>query len=171
MNKLDEKILIELARKGDKEAFCQLLKEVEKKLLRVAYIISPEDAEDIIQETFLQAYLGIKKFKVNSTFYTWIYRIMMNIIYKKNRKKKVKFKYLVNRNGNKEDEELKEKLRIALKKLHPKFSQIITLFYFDGYSIKEISENLKIKEGTVKSRLFKGKKVLKKLIEKNEPFK
>ncbi|MCM8810260.1 MAG: RNA polymerase sigma factor [Candidatus Omnitrophica bacterium] len=169
-NNLNEKFLIVQAKKGDKEAFSQLIKQVEKRLFNVAYIINPEDAEDIVQDTFLQAYSSIKKFKGKSSFYTWIYRIMMNLIYKKYKRKKINFKKSIIKNENNKDEELKEKLRIALTKLHPKFSQIITLFYFEDYSIKEISEILNIKEGTVKSRIFKAKKYLKKFIEKNEPF-
>ncbi|MCM8772264.1 MAG: RNA polymerase sigma factor [Candidatus Omnitrophica bacterium] len=171
MENLKENILVKLAQSGNKEAFIALLKSVEKKLFRVASIISPQEADDIIQETFLQAYLSIKKFRGNSSFYTWIYRIMMNIIYKKNRRKKLVFKnYYSTSYLDNEDEELKERLRECLRKLHPMFSEIITLFYFEDYTIKEISELLKIKEGTVKSRLFKAKKLLKKMIEKNEPF-
>ncbi|MGC8976887.1 MAG: RNA polymerase sigma factor [Candidatus Ratteibacteria bacterium] len=165
---LNEEILISLAKKGNKDAFVSLIKSVEKKLYKVAKTISPEEAEDIVQETFLQAYLSIKKFKGKSSFYTWIYRIMMNTIYKKYRKKLPLIKNIANPVYS-NDEELKEKLRNALKKLHPKFSEVITLFYFEEYSIKDISKILNIKEGTVKSRLFKGKKVLKKLIE-SEPF-
>lgn len=164
MGNLNEKVLIEFAKGGSHEAFVSLLKNVENRLYKVAYTISPNEAEDIIQETFLQAYLSIKKFKCRSSFYTWIYRIMMNIIYKRNRKKRPLLKNinLIPQN----DEELKEKMRDALKKLHPKLNEIITLFYLEGYSIKEISQILNIKEGTVKSRLFKGKKILKKLLEK-----
>lgn len=169
MENLNENVLVSLAKKGNHDAFISLLKNVEDRLYKVAYIISPNEADDIIQETFLQAYLSIKKFKGKSSFYTWIYRIMMNIIYKRNRKKKPLVKNINITSQN--DEELKEKIRDTLKKLHPKLNEIITLFYFEGYSIKEISQILNIKEGTVKSRLFKGKKILKKLLEeKNEPF-
>ncbi|MCM8804672.1 MAG: RNA polymerase sigma factor [Candidatus Omnitrophica bacterium] len=163
MENLNEKVLVELAKKGNNDAFVSLLKNVENRLYKVAYVISPDEVEDIIQETFLQAYLSIKKFKGISSFYTWIYRIMMNIIYKRNRKKRplIKNVNIVFQN----DEELKEKVREALKKLHPKLNEVITLFYFEEYSIKEISKILNIKEGTVKSRLFKGKKVLKKFLE------
>lgn len=168
MPDINEKVLIELAKRGNKDAFVSLLESVENRLFKVAYTISPQDAEDIVQETFLQAYLGIKKFKGDSSFYTWIYRIMMNIIYKRYRKEKKIFKKI--KISPQTDEELKERIREALRKIHPKFSEIITLFYFEEYSIKEISQILKIKEGTVKSRLFKGKRILKKILEKNEPF-
>lgn len=165
---LKESILINLAKNGDKDAFISLIKNIEKKLFKIAYTLCPEEAEDILQETYLQAYLGIKKFKENSTFYTWIYRIMMNIIYKRNRKKPLFVK--IQKISSQNDEELKEKVRSALRKLPSKYSEVLILFYFEEYSIKEISEILSIKEGTVKSRLFKAKKILKKLIEKNEPF-
>jgi RNA polymerase sigma-70 factor (ECF subfamily) len=161
---LKENILINLAKNGDKEAFVSLIKNVEKRLFKIAYTISPEEAEDILQETYLEAYLGIKRFKGNSSFYTWIYRIMMNRIYKRNRKKsfKVKLQKIIPQN----DEELKEIIRSAIKKLPPKYNEVLTLFYFEEHSTKEISEILNIREGTVKSRLFKAKKILKKLIDK-----
>jgi RNA polymerase sigma-70 factor (ECF subfamily) len=161
---LKENILINLAKNGDKEAFVSLIKNVEKRLFKIAYTICPEEAEDILQETYLEAYLGIKRFKGNSSFYTWIYRIMMNTIYKRNRKKsiQVKLQKIIPQN----DEELKEIIRSALKKLPPKYNEVLTLFYFEGCSIKEISEILNIREGTVKSRLFKAKKILKKFVDK-----
>jgi len=161
---LKENILVNLAKKGNKDAFVSLIKNIEKRLFKIAYTLCKEEAEDILQETYLQAYLGIKRFKGNSSFYTWIYRIMMNTIYKKNRKKPFYIK--TQKNFLKNDEELKEMIRTALKKLPPKYNEVLTLFYFEGYSIKEISKILNIREGTVKSRLFKAKKNLKKLIDK-----
>jgi len=92
----------------------------------------------------------------------------MNRIYKRNRKKsfKVKLKKIIPQN----DEELKEIIRSALKKLPPKYNEVLTLFYFEEHSIREISEILNIREGTVKSRLFKAKKILKKFVDKKWTF-
>lgn len=171
----DEKKLVLLSRKGDTAAFSILLRSCEKQLRNTAYALCADEAEDLMQETFIAAFLSIKKFRMQSSFYTWIYRIMMNTAYKKFRRKK-RQKSFLNVLGRsicvKEEKDSpsfedgrKEKARAALARLPAIHREIITLYYLEELSLAEISENLSISEGTVKSRLFNARTLMKKIIE------
>ena len=84
--------LIKLAQLGSSTAFDKLTNKYWNKLfaLTTKYCKLEEDKEDIVQETFIQAWQNIKKFQANSTFFLWLSRIALNLIYEKRRKKKLK---------------------------------------------------------------------------------
>src|SRR5258708_39679840 len=86
----DESILLARARAGDAEAFGQLVEHYERKIYRLAKRITQndEDAEDVLQETFLKAYEHLPGFKGDSKFYTWVVRIAVNEALMKLRKRK-----------------------------------------------------------------------------------
>ena len=77
----EERQLIERARCGEVEAFMQLVREYEHRVFQLAYNLTRnrEDAADLAQETFLQAFRAIKSFRGNSSFYTWLHRIAVNL--------------------------------------------------------------------------------------------
>ena len=83
IEELQEKELIIKAQAGDLQAFSELIKIHEQRLLKVASIIIPGEQEDVLQETFISAFRGIKNFRGNSGFYTWLYRILLNNIYRR----------------------------------------------------------------------------------------
>src|ERR1700760_984939 len=86
----DESILVARAREGDTRAFGELVRRYEGKIFRLAQHITQnrEDAEDVLQETFLKAYEHLDQFQGNSKFYTWIVRIAVNQALMKLRKRK-----------------------------------------------------------------------------------
>src|SRR2546423_13215480 len=86
----DETEVLSLAREGDVEAFSELIARYEGKIFRLAQHITQnrEDAEDVLQETFLKAYEHLDQFQGNSKFYTWIVRIAVNQALMKLRKRK-----------------------------------------------------------------------------------
>src|SRR5690606_6076739 len=86
----DESMLVERTREGDTKAFSALVRRYESKIFRLAQHITQnrEDAEDVLQETFLKAYEHIHQFQGNSKFYTWIVRIAVNQALMKLRKRK-----------------------------------------------------------------------------------
>src|ERR1700682_3324629 len=86
----DEAPLLERARRGDAAAFTELVERYERKIFRLAKHITQndEDAEDVLQETFLKAYSHLDTFQGNSKFYTWIVRIAVNEALMKLRKRK-----------------------------------------------------------------------------------
>src|SRR5579859_7866347 len=86
----DESTLVTQAREGDTRAFAELVKRYEAKIFRLAQHITQnrEDAEDVLQETFLKAYEHLDQFQGNSKFYTWIVRIAVNQALMKLRRRK-----------------------------------------------------------------------------------
>ncbi|MDZ7379822.1 MAG: sigma-70 family RNA polymerase sigma factor, partial [candidate division KSB1 bacterium] len=72
--------LVELARKGNKEAFRELFERYQRKVMAIALgmVNNPEDAMEIVQDTFVRAYENLEGFKGESSFYTWLFRITVN---------------------------------------------------------------------------------------------
>lgn len=167
-----EKDLILKAKSGDAAAFSELIKSYENRLARVACIMIPGEYEDVLQETFISAFRSIKTFKGRSAFYTWLYRILLNHIYRRYRKHKKKSTLLEKMNRRQEHSHvqdsinreetliIKEKVRKAIRTLQPKYQEVVLLYYFEDKSLKDISKTLELKEGTVKSRLFKARQTL-----------
>src|SRR5450756_103952 len=87
---VDESTLVALTREGDPKAFTDLVRRYEGKIFRLAQHITQnrEDAEDVLQETFLKAYEHLDQFQGNSKFYTWIVRIAVNQALMKLRKRR-----------------------------------------------------------------------------------
>src|SRR4051795_6513129 len=86
----EEQALVERARAGDAEAFTELVQRYERKIYRLAKHITQndEDAEDVLQESFLKAYSHLDSFQGDSKFYTWLVRIAVNEALMKLRKRK-----------------------------------------------------------------------------------
>src|SRR6185295_18638195 len=87
---IDEAVLVSQAREGDMQAFSELVRRYEGKIFRLAQHITQnrEDAEDVLQETFMKAYEHLDQFKGDSKFYTWIVRIAVNQSLMKLRRRK-----------------------------------------------------------------------------------
>ena len=77
----EEKLLIEQAQSGDRMAFEELIRRHDREILRLAFHMlgNREEAREVFQETFLKAYRSLSRFRFESSFYTWIYRIATNV--------------------------------------------------------------------------------------------
>lgn len=158
------KVLVKKAKKGDGEAFVALVKQYEDVLYRTArrMLNNDEDAADAMQDAIVSAYENLHTLRKDEYFNTWLYKILLN---KCNRllNKKQNFVtldvYLLpeQRNGDFEHIELEE----ALNSLSEDYKTAFTLYYIVGMTTKEISAFLKEPEGTVKSRLSRGKSLLR----------
>lgn len=164
-----EKLLIKELKKGKEAAYRQIVTDYGNKLMKTCFLMlgSMEEAEDVVQETFIKVFEKIESFRENSGLYTWIYKIAINLSRDKLRKKK-DVVILDDEIIGSEDVEAyvennidKETLKQELFKLHPIYMEVMILFYFDEFSIKEISALLDEKEGTIKSRLSRGRNILK----------
>lgn len=160
---------ISLAKRGDKEAYVRLMRENKASMYRVAksILIIEEDVEDAVSETILKGYTGINKLRKEEYFKTWIIRILINecnLIYKKRKKEVFLEKAYIEtltEEENKKDFDLYEAVNLLDEDL-----RITTLlFYFEDMKYKDIAETLKVREGTVKSRLSRAKEKLYKLLE------
>lgn len=170
--------LIEKAKKGNKEAFTELVLYFEKDLYKIARtrLQSDDDISDVFQETVISAFKSIKKLKKNEYFKTWIIKILINncnSLY--TRRKNQKEYYLEELRGesgflneNNVDIIIDELSFDALiKSLDYDERIILTLYYAEGYTSKEIGEILKLNENTIKSKISRAKIKLKKMLKED----
>lgn len=180
--------LIDNAINGDINSFEKLIKEHQKFAYNVAlkYLKDPVDAEDATQESLIKAFRYLKSFNKNSKFSTWLYRIVINTCKDELRKhKKSQNNYSLNNEDNyidaiedesyeplknAENEELGENLHKAIEQLEVTYKDVIILCDMKDYSYQEISEILEIPLGTVRSRISRGRKKLRKIINEMELF-
>jgi RNA polymerase sigma-70 factor (ECF subfamily) len=175
----DEAPLLERARRGDAAAFTELVERYERKIFRLAKHITQndEDAEDVLQETFLKAYSHLDTFQGNSKFYTWIVRIAVNEALMKLRKRKSdKSVSLDEPTDTGEDtmvreiavweddpeqkysrEEIREILDKAVESLRPAFRTVFVLRDIEELSTEETAAALDISIPAVKSRLLRAR--------------
>ncbi|MCK9443701.1 MAG: sigma-70 family RNA polymerase sigma factor [Tissierellaceae bacterium] len=175
---MGEKTLIKNLKKKKEDAYIELVNLYGNKLLKTLYLMikDEKEAEDIVQETFIRVFKYIDGFKGDSSIYTWIYRIAQNIAKDRLSSRmatvhyedmEIEPEYVEDTLIGKIDREI---LREQLNNLKFIYKQVIVLFYFEELSIKEISEILDEKEGTVKSKLSRGRDLLRKALEKGGRF-
>lgn len=175
----DETGLVAQARHGDTEAFTELTEQYQRNIFRLAQNITQnrEDAEDVLQETFLKAYQHLPEFEGHSKFYTWIVRIAVNEALMKLRKRKwdktvwldepvnvgedsVAREIAVwedNPEQRYSQEELREILDKAVNGLAPPYRTVFALRDMEGLSTEETAEALDLSIPAVKSRLLRAR--------------
>jgi len=169
--------LVSRCQAGDNTAFDQLVYKYQELVFRLAYRIvgGNADVEEIAQEVFLRAYRGIKKFRGDAAFPTWLTRIAVNYCIKtlNGRKSRILFEGLTSlinlsreatQHSGMEREEHRAMIRRALERLPPKHKAVIVLRYFEERTCEEIAEILECSVGTVKSRLYHARQKLKELL-------
>jgi RNA polymerase sigma-70 factor (ECF subfamily) len=176
---VDESVLVAQAREGDTRAFGELVRRYEGKIFRLAQHITQnrEDAEDVLQETFMKAYEHLDQFQGNSKFYTWIVRIAVNqALMKLRRRKTDKSVSLDETIDTGEDtivreiaawdenpeqkfsrEELGEVLDTAIQSLEPLYRSVFVLRDMEELSTEETAEALSLSVPAVKSRLLRAR--------------
>src|ERR1022692_2160123 len=179
----DESALVAKAREGDLAAFNELVNSYSRKIFRLAKHITQneEDAEDVLQETFLKAFEHLGDFQGQSKFYTWIVRIAVNEALMKLRKRKSDRtvpldepvdtgEEMVNREiavweDNPEQryshEEMQQILNEAVQDLKPDFRTVFALRDIEELSTEETAEALGISIPAVKSRLLRARLALR----------
>lgn len=162
--------LVKKAQKGNKEAFTELIYEIRHDLYKIARcrLSCEDDIEDAVQETMIEAFKNIKKLKKEESYKKWIIKILVNKcnrIYSKSKNKNISFENLELDNTYSHSENYEELDNIdfymILKDLNYDERMVLTLFYLEDYSIKEISKTLKTNENTIKTRLKRGKEKIK----------
>ena len=178
--------LVRMATAGDKNAFRELFENYYSRAYGLAYGImrNAEDAEEVLQEAFVKAYLGLKNFKGDSSFYTWLYRIVRNMAIDVKRKMARRIQSVseepdpdrsATEDGHlnyraaspQEAYETKQELALAqraLNGLKEEQRTILMLREVDGLSYEEIAKVCGLNSGTVMSRLFYARKALKKIL-------
>jgi RNA polymerase sigma-70 factor (ECF subfamily) len=177
----EDQTLIAKAQGGDLHSFDLLVKKYQRKVYRLAYRIlkNHDAADDIAQETFIKAYSSIKSFKLGYAFYTWLYRICLNlsINYLKRQKLVISESQFAEETNPLEKETTSEdplsllvkkeqetKIERAIDLLPPKYKAVFVLRVHEDLSYEEIAQTLKISLGTVMSRLFRARERLQALL-------
>ena len=176
-----DQLLVERVQRGDKRAFDMLVRKYQHRVIAVIsrYVRDPDEAMDVAQEAFVKAYRALDRFRGESAFYTWIFRIAVNTA--KN--------YIVSRGrrppdadlevdeaehyeggewlhevANPENELFKDELERAvykaLENLPEDLRVAVTLREFDGLSYEEIAEVMECPVGTVRSRIFRAREAI-----------
>jgi RNA polymerase sigma-70 factor (ECF subfamily) len=176
---IDESTLVVQSRDGNTAAFAELVRRYEGKIFRLAQHVTQnrEDAEDVLQETFMKAYEHLDQFQGNSKFYTWIVRIAVNqALMKLRRRKTGKTVSLDETIDTGEDtvvreiaawdenpeqrfsrEELGEILDSAIQSLEPPYRSVFVLRDIEELSTEETAEALDLSIPAVKSRLLRAR--------------
>jgi RNA polymerase sigma-70 factor (ECF subfamily) len=175
---LNDTELVRSAQQGDMNAFEQLVYRHDKEVFAIAarYVNRAEDAKDIYQEVFLRVYRGLSKFRFQSEFSTWLYRITTNVCLTHQDRRKKNFPLLHDYDpdgdaadsrslsassdpGNSSDQqtlnsEISQRVQQALSVLSPQQKLVFTLRHYEGYKLKEIAGMISCSEGAVKKYLF-----------------
>jgi RNA polymerase sigma factor (sigma-70 family) len=174
--------LVRRSQRGRLEAYEELVKRYRERIYATIYHMTSnhEDANDLVQETFIKAYQALHTFKRDASFYTWLYRIAVNktINFLKQRRHRTHFS-LNDLDFNAEHDpdlvalisdktprreaglaELQEKLNAAMQKLSEPHRLVVTLHDVQGLSHEEIADIMDCNVGTVRSRLFYARQQL-----------
>jgi RNA polymerase sigma-70 factor (ECF subfamily) len=167
--------LVRRSKEDDERAFGELVSRYESKVYSLALrmVRNPEDAEDVLQDTFLRAYRGIKSFQGASTFSTWIYRITANSALMRLRKKQLPTVSIEDQDERETPiniadwtpgpveqlmtQELQQEMDAAIESLPPEFQQVFILRDVEEKSNAEVAEILDLSVAAVKSRLHRAR--------------
>jgi RNA polymerase sigma-70 factor, ECF subfamily len=175
---------------GDQDAFRGLVERHGRRLFRLAYRMTgnESDAEEVVQETFLRAYRRLDRFEARANFGTWLYRIGVNCSLDLMRKRRTESSQRVEQANEDEERmsllesaasddpapdrlalsgELRERVRKAMLALSPVERTAFVLRHFEGRSIGEIAETLKLGNGATKNSVFRA---VQKLRQRLEPY-
>lgn len=196
LNQWTDERLVEAAQAGNEDAFAELVRRYQSKIYNLAlrYTNDSETAMDITQDAFVRAWQMLPKFRGEANFYTWLYRIAMNLCIDRHRRALVRGEpqkvsledLLVERQRFEEAEEeadlwweetetaepeaevlrqeMRQKVWEAVQQLPPLLKQVILLREYEGLSLQEIAKITGTNVGTVKSRLYQARQHLKKLL-------
>jgi RNA polymerase sigma-70 factor (ECF subfamily) len=171
----DDQGLVEACRAGRTEAFGRLVMRYKDRLnaTLVRLTGSAEDAQDLVQDAFVRAYQKLEHFQGSSSFYTWVYRIAVNLALSERRKRKSPLRLsdfpAFDPADSPDDSEHSDPtarlerleraalVQRALLELAPEFRKVVVLKDLEGMRYEEIAEVLEVPVGTVRSRLHRGR--------------
>ena len=175
-----DEVLITLFQHGERGVYKILVERYQERVRSLIFSIFHDSGmvDDLAQEVFIKAYEALPSFRLDSSFYTWIYRIAVNKSRDEMRRRKVRrflsFQTLVDE-ANKElvakmsvppeERDAKEIVSLGLQALPEKFRSAIILKDIEGLSYEEIAEVLQCELGTVKSRLSRARSMLRKVLQ------
>ena len=182
---VSEQELVARARAGDESAFEQLVQDNQNRIYNLTLRMTgnPDDALDMAQEAFLRAWRGLKFFKGDSAFSTWLYRLASNVcldhLRKQKRRQNINLSQLSDEEDNGppdvpderyqpdlclEKKSLREAVQRGLDLLSEEHRQVLVMREISGLSYQEIADVLDLEAGTVKSRINRARLALRKIL-------
>lgn len=168
------KDLIERCGINDRKAQYEIYKLYSKAMYNICFRILKDEseAEDVLQEAFLNAFRNIRNYRGDASFGVWLKRIVVNSAINQIRKMKLEFESLEDVDPGEEDESFDEnilvldiqKVREAIEKLPDGFRTVFSLYLLEGYDHYEISEILGISVSTSKSQYNRAKRKLREIL-------
>jgi len=183
----DDHRLIAECLQGRTAAFGELVRRYQDRLYNsvLRLVDNPEDARDVVQEAFLNAYQSLDGFKGDALFFTWLYRIAFNASVSLKRKQRTVLRIEAGRaDGGREPldasetsrpgralEQAEEERRIqnALNRLSPEHRTVLVLKDIEGQKYEQMAEILQVPLGTIRSRLHRARLELRELLQQDEP--
>ena len=181
---VDDHELVLQARKGDRDAFRTLFERYHRRAYALAFGVlrHQDDALDVVQDAFIKAHKYLDKFEGNSSFYTWLYRIVMNLaidhLRKHRRVKPVELDESRMEDGAEEglvprilgsnpgralqDKEIRTRIDRALEELSENHRAVLVMRELEGLSYEEMAQVMDCSKGTIMSRLFHARKNMQK---------
>ena len=183
LSAVDERALVRRAQQGDRAAFDELVRLYDRKVLQLALRVvrSEEEAKDLYQEAFLKVYRSLPKFRFQSSFSTWLYRVVMNACLDSLRRQKARRESPAPGGNGEEDffptvaeerpssnpervlqaNQIRQRIDTALTRLNPRERLVFELRHYEGLKLRAIGEMCDTTEETVKNCLFRATKKLR----------
>ncbi len=169
--------LVRRSQSGSREAFSELVRRHQHLVYNVAYRFMRDAtlAEDMAQESFVKAYRLLKGFRGDCSFTTWLYRVTSTTCLTEiNRRKRRGEVELTPESGGAlcvtehkpAEKDLKEQIRRCVTRLSDRYATIVTLYYLKGISYDEIAQVMDVPLGTLKTWMFRARKQLRFIVEK-----
>jgi RNA polymerase sigma-70 factor (ECF subfamily) len=172
----DDEALITLFQQGDTKAFRQLVERYQERVRNLLFSMFHEEetVNDLTQEVFIKVYEALPGFRFESSFYTWLYRIAVNKGRDELRKRRIRrifsLQTILDSPGgevknhmvtHQKENEVQELIAKGLQRLPEKFRLAVVLKDMNGFSYEEMAEVMQCEVGTVKSRLSRGRAMLR----------
>ena len=180
---MDEKALIGQILAGDQDAFARLVQAYQKPVynLCLRMVSNPTDAEDLAQEAFVKAWKGLRFYKHEAAFSTWLYRLTSNVCIDFLRRQKKTVSLTVEEDAPELEvpdaaplpeeqvlnKEKQQAVAAAMAQLEEEYRLALTLRVVDDLTYEQIAEVLDIKVGTVKSRIARARERMRKMLLEN----
>jgi RNA polymerase sigma-70 factor, ECF subfamily len=182
----DDQRLIADCLQGRTAAFGELVRRYQDRLYNTVHrlVDNAEDAQDVVQDAFLNAYQSLASFKGDSQFFTWLYRIAVNTAISLKRKRRVVYSIRAGRGSEGGDEpidpsdlsrpehglersEVERRVQDALNRLSPEHRTVLVLKDMDGQKYEDMAEILGVPIGTIRSRLHRARLELREILERD----
>ena len=173
--------LVRSTLEGDPDAFADLVAQYQRLVAGIGwrYGIPGADIEDVVSEVFVKAYSNLHRFRPAHPFSTWLYRLAANHVIdhgrraRKERGRAELPEQIIDQRADPGAEldtnERARLLRSALAELRPLFREVLFLVYVEGMQVDEAARALGLPQGTVKTRLMRGREALRKLLVRRHP--